>query len=95
MSTGKYSPTVTRSYQEDQEWWNKHIDPNNPLYDKDGYDSYGYDVYGKDRAGYTDDEYLLNYDDYYEEYVLYKEKILEEWNYLINNYTTKVTDESK
>ena len=91
MSTGKYSPTVSRWYADDQEWFRKNgggfangINPNSEL-DDEGFDSYGYndDVNGADgvdRAGFSEGQYLttgawLN-EDYYP--TLYN-SILDEW----------------
>jgi len=69
MSAGKYSPTVSRSYDMDQKWWYKNgggygngINPES-MCDDDGYDSYGYsgeDGQGPDRAGNCEDEYLTS-----------------------------------
>ncbi len=72
MSVGKYSPTVSAAYANDQKWWNRNggEDPakvdapptkhfyDDYFFDNDGYDSYGYNVEAIDRAGYTEDEYL-------------------------------------
>ena len=59
MSCGKYSPTVSSSYANDQDWWEKHCsNPELDLYDRDGYDSYGYNEKGIDRAGYSEWDYL-------------------------------------
>ncbi len=62
MSVGKYSPTVSAAYANDQEWWDNNGGNDMAkiifLYDDDGYDSYGYNSEGVDRAGYTEDEYL-------------------------------------
>ena len=79
MSVGKYSPTVSHSYCVDQDWWDNHEDPNNYGYDLDGYDSYGYNKDGLDRAGFCEEEYLLSYDPYYDEYPLY-EDIRSDWH---------------
>lgn len=67
MSVGKYSPTVSRSYSQDQEWFEKNggnfgngIMPESQ-YDDQGYDSYGYNGYtDRDRAGYTESDYLCD-----------------------------------
>ncbi len=68
MSTGKYSPTVSAAYSNDQDWWERNggEDPENSdkpyevvYFDRDGYDSYGYNVKGVDRAGYDEEHYLL------------------------------------
>jgi hypothetical protein len=66
---GKYSPTVSASYSSDQKWFVKNgggfgngKNPDSDL-DNDGYDSYGYsqeDGCGPDRAGYTEDNYILD-----------------------------------
>lgn len=68
MGVGKYSPTVSRWYADDQEWWYKNgggfgngIDPDSDC-DDEGYDSYGYSGQygtGTDRAGNTEDDYMV------------------------------------
>lgn len=70
MSVGKYSPTVSRWYAKDQNWWNKNggdsiivADDGSVIgynqFDKDGYDSYGYHKdTEQDRAGNTEYDYL-------------------------------------
>lgn len=60
MSCGKYSPTVTESYCRDQDWWDKHHNPDDDssLFDADGFDSYGYNAAGVDRAGHREEDYL-------------------------------------
>lgn len=52
---GKYSPTISQAYKQDQNWFNKYAGEN--LYDPDGYDDYGYDCNGIDRAGKTEYDY--------------------------------------
>jgi len=52
-----YSPTVQSAYKKDSKWFEKYVDPENPVYDKDGYDQYGYDKNGVDRAGYSKYDY--------------------------------------
>ena len=69
MSAGKYSPTISYSYDMDQKWWYKNgggygngINPDSEC-DDDGYDSYGYSGdcgQGPDRAGNCEDEYLTS-----------------------------------
>lgn len=69
MSAGKYSPTISYSYDMDQKWWYKNgggygngINPDSEC-DDDGYDSYGYSGAGgegPDRAGNCEDEYLTS-----------------------------------
>lgn len=54
---GKYSPTVTAAYMNNQEWHNNLLAPNDCVYDVDGYDSYGYDKNDVDRAGNNECEY--------------------------------------
>lgn len=66
---GKYSPTVFASYAADQKWFEKNgggfgngLNQNSDL-DDDGYDSYGYsqeDGCGPDRAGFFEDEYVID-----------------------------------
>lgn len=62
---GKYSPTVSRAYMRDQDWWRKYAyagksDDEFVQYDPEGYDSYGYDKDDKDRAGNFEHEYYIN-----------------------------------
>lgn len=78
MSLGKYSPTVSMWYAQDQQWYEKNggscivIDAagnvvDYRLYDKDGYDSYGYHKDTElDRAGYSESEYLSDMLDYWD-----------------------------
>jgi hypothetical protein len=51
---GKYSPTVSKAYRTDQDWFEKYAgkDENecDNLYDPEGYDSYGYNKDGFDRV---------------------------------------------
>jgi hypothetical protein len=66
---GKYSPTVTRAYMKDQEWWTKYAYANVSgdefvQYDPEGYDSYGYDKNDMDRAGNNEFDYIHNDGDY-------------------------------
>ena len=59
MGVGKYSPTVSRSYSQDKDWFEKNgggfgngLMPESQ-FDNQGYDSYGYSGYTElDRAGY-------------------------------------------
>lgn len=67
MGLAKYSPTVSRSYSDNQEWFEKNGGnfSNGLLYlsfaDNQGYDAYGYSYYNdRDRAGYTEDDYLCD-----------------------------------
>lgn len=57
----KYSPTVSRAYKTDQDWFKKYAGTDQystiNQYDPDGYDSYGYDEDGVDRAGKREDDY--------------------------------------
>lgn len=72
MSVGKYSPTVTSSYMNNQDWFTQHCEDPDAMYDRDGYDSYGYSVDGYDRAGKTEDNYLSgNYDPDTDEFLGY------------------------
>jgi hypothetical protein len=60
---GKYSPTVSRAYMADQEWWRKYTGENEYTYnqyDPEGYDSYGYDKNDVDRAGNPECAYYSN-----------------------------------
>ncbi len=67
---GKYSPTVTAAYIEDQEWFIQYRDSisrdeNAYLhYDPDGFDSYGYNKDDVDRAGIHENNYAHNDGDY-------------------------------
>lgn len=66
---GKYSPTVTRAYMKDQEWWTKYAyagvtGDEFVQYDPDGYDSYGYNKDDIDRAGNHEYDYMHNDGDY-------------------------------
>lgn len=53
----KYSPTVTKSYKLDPEWFTKHCVHPDDVYDKEGFDSYGYDKNGYDRKKQNEDVY--------------------------------------
>lgn len=90
MGVGKYSPTVSVSYQKDQEWFEKNgggfgngINKDS-CYDNDGFDSYGYNEDGFDRAGIHENAYMQTYtvieDEFY--YTLYEE-ISDDWNFSI------------
>lgn len=64
---GKYSPTVSNAYRQNQQWWENFVAEENcdgvmvkSLYDKEGYDSYGYDKYDTDRAGNSEIDYFFN-----------------------------------
>lgn len=62
---GKYSPTVSRAYMKDQEWWTKYAYAGKTSdefvqYDPEGYDSYGYDKDDVDRAGNNEYVYYRN-----------------------------------
>jgi hypothetical protein len=56
---GKYSPTVSRAYTVNQNWFKEVYDENGYVtnYDAQGYDRYGYDKDDVDRAGYHEHEY--------------------------------------
>lgn len=56
MARGKYSPTVTFSYQQDQKWFEKFS--NGEAYDPEGYDHYGYNKDEFDRAGFNEHDYI-------------------------------------
>lgn len=63
MGVGKYSPTVSRWYAQDQKWHDKYCATDDDQLgcgiDQDGYDSYGYHhETDKDRAGYTELDYM-------------------------------------
>ena len=68
MGVGKYSPTVSRWYADEQEWWYKNgggfgngINPDSD-YDDEGYDRYGYSGDygdGPDREGNTEYDYMV------------------------------------
>ena len=55
---GKYSPTVSKAYCVDKNWWVKYSQGNS--YDPDGYDQYGYNQDDVDRAGNQEHEYYHN-----------------------------------
>ena len=63
---GKFSPTVTVAYMNDQSWWTKYAgsDDNYAQYDPEGYDSYGYNKNDVDRAGNNEFDYITNDGDY-------------------------------
>lgn len=72
MGVGKYSPTVTNSYRQDQDWFEKNgggyengKEPKSQN-DDEGYDSYGYsgEGIGPDRAGVTEQQYADGFTDY-------------------------------
>ena len=60
MALGKYSPTVVKSYQIDQDWFRNYSAENNEEFDPEGYDSYGYNENGFDRAGVHENDYMFN-----------------------------------
>lgn len=86
MGVGKYSPTVSKSYSQDQSWFEKNgggfgngIMPESQ-YDDQGYDSYGYSGYTDlDRAGYTENDYLA--DSYGDEQRGVYERVLSLWGH--------------
>ena len=86
---GKYSPTVTRAYMADQEWFEKfcelapHGDTVYNPYDPEGYDSYGYDKDNVDRAGNNEFDYVRNVGDYDldEDYNFAYDAALCEWGF--------------
>lgn len=65
---GKYSPTVSEAYAQDQDWFDKlrpgDIAREYNAYDVEGYDAYGYDKNDKDRAGNFECDYYHNDGDY-------------------------------
>jgi hypothetical protein len=77
MSIGKYSPTVSRAYVVNQNWFKEVYDDNGWVtsYDAQGYDRYGYDKDDVDRAG--NNEYAYAYS---ENEGLY-EDVQSEWGY--------------
>lgn len=54
---GKYSPTVSALYAENQKWFE--VYSRGEMYDPDGYDSYGYNSSDIDRAGNEESAYAL------------------------------------
>jgi hypothetical protein len=74
---GKYSPTVSRAYSVNQNWFKEVYDDNGYVtnYDAEGYDRYGYDKDDVDRAGYHEHEYA-----YSENEGLYDD-VQSEWGY--------------
>lgn len=69
---GKYSPTVSTAYWQNQTWFESLGTDEVGLYDLDGYDSYGYNAEGYDRAGHQEHEYYSG--DLYEQ-------VLEDWEF--------------
>ena len=92
MGVGKYSPTVTNSYRQDQDWWEKNggdFDKGkNPesVNDDEGYDQYGYSGNGSgpDRAGVTEAQYADGHQEFDGErtYYLY-DRVGREWARLL------------
>lgn len=94
MSVGKYSPTVTRWYANDKEWWYKNgggygngANPDSD-HDDEGYDSYGYGGDcgdGPDRAGNDEYQYMngewfrLGEEDEEYVYLLYEDVATDWW----------------
>lgn len=61
MAQGKYSPSVNKSYKQNQKWFEDYLDEKSlGMADKEGYDSYGYDENGMDREGNQEDDYWFN-----------------------------------
>lgn len=84
MSVGKYSPTVSRAYQKNQNWWaenggNTDKKDYESWYDNDGFDSYGYNKDDIDRAGNNESDYLCHYDVEYDVYTL-AETTYDDWS---------------
>ena len=82
MGAGKYSPTVTRAYMQDQEWHRK-LQTETDWHDDEGYDSYGYHRDTElDRAGYSELDYLSSgrWDDEDFSYPLY-DNVYSEWRF--------------
>lgn len=85
---GKYSPTVSRAYQADQEWWHRYTHDRQPgdnwiQYDPEGYDSYGYDKDDVDRAGNSEYEYYVNDSAHpgYADYNMKYDDAYEDWGF--------------
>jgi hypothetical protein len=85
---GKYSPTVSAAYMQDQGWWDKYSGATKPGaeyigYDPDGYDSYGYDENDVDRAGNYEYDYYHNDGDYDldEDYNIAYDQALRDWGF--------------
>jgi hypothetical protein len=55
---GKYSPTVSKAYQRDPNWFEKYSQGH--TFDPEGYDKYGYNINDVDRAGNEEYEYFSN-----------------------------------
>lgn len=92
MGVGKYSPTVTYSYRQDQDWWEKNGGDfgkgRNPesVNDDEGYDQYGYsgDGSGPDRAGVTEAQYADGYTEFDGERIFYLyDRVGREWSRLL------------
>lgn len=78
---GKYSPTVSAAYANDQHWFERYCGGSWLYRDPEGYDSYGYDVDGIDRAGNRETAYALGSwvgTEYVDENELYTQT-LEDW----------------
>lgn len=86
MGVGKYSPTVSSSYSQDQDWFEKNgggfgngMMPESQ-FDNQGYDSYGYSGYTKrDRAGYTENDYLN--DSFNDDHLGLYDRVRDLWNH--------------
>lgn len=83
MGVGKYSPTVSVAYADDQKWHDK-LCAEEDWHDDEGYDRYGYHKdTEKDRAGWTEWEYLSTFEtekDGYFYYSLY-DRVANEWTF--------------
>lgn len=75
---GKYSPTVSHAYMQDQEWWRRYSREAEQWtqYDPEGYDSYGYDKDGVDRQGHHESAYYADDDEWGNRAF---ERALDEW----------------
>ena len=79
---GKYSPTVSRAYMRDQDWWRKYTSEDEftyHQYDPEGYDSYGYDKNDMDRAGNYEYQYYSDDTDCGENWAY--NQALDEWTF--------------
>lgn len=87
---GKYSPTVSKAYMKDQDWWRKYAGTDREdVYvdrDPDGYDHYGYNDNDVDRAGNSEYIYYRNDAALHDinteqDYNLEYDKVYSEWGF--------------
>jgi hypothetical protein len=93
MGVGKYSPTVSRSYMVDRDWWRKAA--KDGAADPDGYDAYGYSQNGEgpDRAGNSGLEYIQQWNEE-SGFYLY-EQTAREWSAKVISFKRGKADDSE